>query len=165
MHRDLKKESRITIILLVCIALLLAILALFSVTYFKATQPMKQAKQEATALAEKYGDVTQVDAFYRYTRNDTYYAIFGENKNNQAVIVLIPSSGKNVQVLNQSDGLSMQQAKAVVAKTAPKDTFERASLGMNEKQIVWEIVTKDESNQYHYYLVQFSDGKLVSEIS
>lgn len=165
MHRDLKKESQVTIVLLVCIALLLAILAFFSITFFKATQPMNQARKEATALAEKYGQVTKVDTVYRYTRNDTYYSVFGENKHEQAVIVLIPESGKHVQAMNQSDGLTLQQAQAIVAKESPNELFDRGSLGIYEKQVVWEIVTKTKNNQYHYYLIQFSDGKLVSKIS
>lgn len=153
-----------TMVLIGCITVLLAVVAFVVIGYFQATQPIEQAKKEAISLAESYGKVEKVEHFYRYAREQTFYAVFGQTKQKQAVIVLIPQSGKDIQVMSQSDGLSEKAARAVVAKEAPNETIKRISFGLTGDQKVWEVTTKTTHGDWQYYLVDFKDGKIVKTI-
>lgn len=164
MKNEAKTEQRVGIVLISIIVLLLTIIVLASVFYIRSNRPMAQAKAEATEIAEKYANIKTVDKFYWFTRKETYFSILGKDDTNKEVAVIIPKSGDKVKVVDQKDGLSQNQAEQLVLSEQPKESILKSSLGLYEKEPVWEIVTENSKGDLTYYLISFSDGKEVHVI-
>ena len=163
MTADDQKEKRKIIALLIGITILLLIILFSSLSYIRATSPIRQAKAEATQLAKQYANIEEVDRFYWFTREDTYFSVLGKNQEQQDVVAIIPKSGENVTVLAQDEGLTEDEAKEKIFKDYPRETLRKATLGMFEDQPVWEVMTKGNKGN-NYYLLDFKDGKEVKVI-
>ena len=70
-----------------------------------------------------------------------------------------------MSVLKQSDGLTEEAARQLVAEKHPEETIQKATLGLFKEQAAWEIMTKDASGELHYYLLGFKDGKEINAIN
>ncbi|EOT48042.1 MULTISPECIES: cell wall elongation regulator TseB-like domain-containing protein [Enterococcus] len=158
-----KKEKRITIVLFSLIVVLLVTIAGTAIIYLQATQPMRQAKKEATELAQKYGNIETVDQFYRLSKNGTSYTVVGENKQNQTIAVFIPKDGTNIKVREMQSGIDQNEAKSVVLQAHADQNVYKENLGMLNDQPVWEVITKSKDGALNYYYVSFSDGKIIKE--
>ncbi|MGM9904019.1 hypothetical protein A5844_000726 [Enterococcus sp. 10A9_DIV0425] len=164
MNKKTEKEKTINYILLGLIIFLLTVIVFSSIFYLRSSRPMSQAKKEATALAEQYADLKEVDRFYWFTREETYFSLTGKNDKGQNIVVIIPKSGDKIKVLDQTKGLTEKQAKQEIAKAHPEVQFEKVSLGMYKDQPVWEITSKDSENRLNYYLLSFETGEEVKTI-
>ncbi|KAF1304855.1 MULTISPECIES: cell wall elongation regulator TseB-like domain-containing protein [Enterococcus] len=158
------KSKRQEVILIILASVLAAILLFGGIFYTRATRPLRQAEKEATAMAKKYTDLEEVDQFYWFTREKTYFSLTGKNKKGQQIAVIIPKDGKKITLLAQKDGITEDAAKAMVAKTYPKESVEKASLGIFEDEPVWEIVTRT-SKGVNYYLIAFENGEEIKTIT
>ncbi|WP_376765631.1 cell wall elongation regulator TseB-like domain-containing protein [Enterococcus durans] len=159
------KEKIINRVLLGLIIFLLAVIVFSSIFYLRSSRPMMQAKKEATEIAEKYADLKEVDRFYWFTRKKTYFSLTGKNDKGQEIVVVIPKSGEKVKVLAQKDGLTEKEAKQKIADAYPDIQVEKATLGMYDDQVVWEITGENSHNELNYYLIAFDTGKEVKTIT
>lgn len=164
MNKADQKERKKVIVLLTMIVVLLAIILFSSIFYIRSSRPMRQAKKEAIAYAEKYADIETVDKFYWFTRDKTYFTILGQDKNGQDLVVIIPKSGEKVMVYPQSEGITEDKARSLVAQNHSGESFQKASLGLYDDTPVWEIVTKTDQG-LNYYLLQFKGGEEVKAIT
>ncbi|MBO0481704.1 DUF5590 domain-containing protein [Candidatus Enterococcus courvalinii] len=167
-RRSLKKESKrertINRVLISLIVFLLAVIVFSSIFYLRSNRPYAQAEKEATALAKKYANLENVDQFYWYTREKTYFSLMGTNEKNQKIVVIIPKSGDKVKVLDQNKGLTEEEAKQKIQEAHPEAVIEKATLGIFEDQPVWEVVAKGTDNSLNYYLITFESGDEVKTI-
>ncbi len=164
MDKAQNKERKKVIVLFTTIVVLLLIILFASIFYIRSSRPMRQAKNEATAYAKKYANIETVDEFYWFNRGETSFTVLGTDKSGQELVVSIPKSGSKVSVFQQSEGVTEEQARALVQKEHPGETFKKANLGMFEDQPTWEIVTKTD-NGLNYYLLQFKDGAEIKAIT
>ncbi|WP_430609535.1 DUF5590 domain-containing protein [Enterococcus sp. DIV0876] len=159
------KEQRRVVILLIAITTLLVLIIFSSIFYLRASRPMRQARNEAIAIAEEYTDLAEVDQFYWFTRETTSFSIVGKDKNEKEIVVIIPKSGEKVTVYNQEDGLTEAQAKQAIKEAHPEQTIQKATLGLFEDTPTWEIMTKDSEGTLSYFLIDFKDGKEINTIT
>ena len=164
MNREEKSEKRKVIGLLSGIIILLLIILFSSIFYIRSSRPMRQAKQEATELAQQYASIEDVERFYWFTREETYFTVLGKDDKQQEMIAIIPKSGEKITVLKQSDGLTEADAKEAVRAAHPEETIQKADLGIFNKQPVWEIMTKGNQGK-SYFLLDFKTGEEVKVIS
>lgn len=148
----------------ILLAIIVVGLLSFYFFYSRAMAPMKRAKNEAVEMAEKYADLASLDKFYWFNRDETYFSLTGKNKDNQEIAVIIPQTGERVIVLNQADGLTEAQAREVIASYRPKQEITDITLGVYDDKNVWEVTTKNKSNQINYYLLSFDDGTVIKSI-
>ncbi|MGU9540056.1 hypothetical protein ACQX0N_14200, partial [Clostridium tepidum] len=67
-------------------------------------------------------------------------------------------------VLSQSDGVSEATVrKTIEAEYKPKKIM-KVTLGMYEKEPVWEVTTKNKSGYLNYYLIDYTDGQVTKII-
>ncbi|GAA3013976.1 DUF5590 domain-containing protein [Tetragenococcus solitarius] len=165
---DNEKRETYKVTALFVISMVLLFIIFFSIIfYIRASRPMRQAKQEAVEIAEKYANIDTVDDFYWFTREKTYFTVMGKDESGRDLAVIIPKAGNKVTVEQQDDGLSEQEAKQTVLQNHKNETVEKASLGMVDNKPVWEIVTtgdNDDAKDSNYYLLQFEDGKEVKAL-
>ncbi len=151
--------------ILIGVSLVLATLIFCSIIFFvRANRPMSRAKKEAIEIAREHTDLDQVDRFYWYTRENSYFTLVGTDQKDEAIIVIIPQSGDKVTVLNQADGLTEEAALQKVYETENPNKVIKMNLGMHEGQPTWEVVAENEENRLDYYLVDFKTGEIVSSI-
>ena len=60
---------------------------------------MRQARNEAIEIAQKYTDLKEVDQFYWFNRRSSFSLVGTDDKENK-IVVIIPKSGEKVSVLN-----------------------------------------------------------------
>ena len=159
------KEQRRVMILLGAIVFLLIVIIFSSIFYIRSTRPMRQARNEAIEIAQKYTDLKEVDQFYWFNRQASSFSLVGTDDKENKIVVIIPKSGEKVSVFKQSDGLTEEAARQLVAEQHPEETIQKATLGLFKEQAAWEIMTKDASGELHYYLLGFKDGKEINAIN
>lgn len=146
------------------LAVLVLAIILFSIVLVRSTRPFNQARQEAEALALQYGKISEPDAFYYYNRSGEYYGVKGKSTSGEMTYALIPQDGKEITILKEKDGTSDNQAMKIALATGNVVTITKVSLGKKDDQVVWEITGKDQNKQLVYFLIQFTDGQVLSEI-
>lgn len=145
--------------------ILAGVILLFSVIFYvRSNRPMAKAEKEAVAIARKYADFDQVDQFYWYTREETYFGLTGTNKKGQEIVVIIPKSGEKVTVFNQSDGLTEAKALRKVIDTYKPADIIKITLGMYKDEPVWEVTARNKDDLLNYYLISFKTGEPVKVI-
>ncbi|GAA2890832.1 cell wall elongation regulator TseB-like domain-containing protein [Enterococcus casseliflavus] len=159
------KEHRRVVILLSAITVLLVVILFASIFYLRSSRPMRQARNEAIEIAERYTDLAEVEQFYWFTREETSFSIVGKDTNNNEIVVIIPKSGEKVSVSNQADGLTEAQAKAFVRDNHQGQEIQKAALGIFEGEPTWEVMTKDGDGRLNYYLIGFKDGEEIKAIT
>ena len=164
MDTNSARQQKLNRWLLGIIIFLLIVIVSASMLFIRSNRPMQQAKKEAVKMAEKYADIEDVDQFYWFNREKTYFTVIGKNKSGESLVVIIPKSGEKVKVLDQKTGLTEQQAENKFIEDYPDLTFEKANLGIYRDQTAWEVTAKDEKGAIQYYLLAFSDGKTIKVI-
>ncbi len=86
------KEHRRVVILLSAITVLLVVILFASIFYLRSSRPMRQARNEAIEIAERYTDLAEVEQFYWFTREETSFSIVGKDTNNNEIVVIIPKA-------------------------------------------------------------------------
>lgn len=157
-------ERKVNGVLLGLIIFLLAVIVTGSIVYMNATRPMRQAEEEATKIAKKYAKMDEVDEFYWFNRDKTYFSLVGKNTSDQDVAVIIPKSGEKVKILDPNDGLTEEEAMATVAKSSPDLDLKKANLGMYKDKPVWEVVGVTDDGTLTYTIINFEDGKEVKVV-
>jgi len=130
----------------------------------KATKPLSQDQTRAETVAKKSGHLTSTSGFYWTNLDTTYYTVAGKNKAKQAVYAIVPKSGSNVTVLKQSDGLSRNAALQKVWNRNPKKVLS-AALSMFNGKPAWQISYLNKSGKLCYLTYQYSNGKVLQQIS
>lgn len=165
MEAKIKRDRKINGIVFSLILLLILFLVLGAIFFIRATRPQRQAKAEAAAIAQTYANVSTVDTFYWFTWGESYFTVLGEDADSQALAVIISQDGGNVKVVNQSDGYSEMEIRSIVQQDYNNPTILKANLGMYQDQVVWEVITRDSSQQLTYYLLDFTTGSEVSVVA
>ncbi|MFC4770920.1 cell wall elongation regulator TseB-like domain-containing protein [Enterococcus hermanniensis] len=164
MDTNSTKQQKLNHWLVGIIIFLLIVIVSVSMLFIRSNRPMQQAKKEAVKMAEKYADIEDVDHFYWFNLEKTYFTVTGKNKSGESLVVIIPKSGDKVKVLDQKAGMTEQQIENKFIEDYPDLTFEKANLGIYHDQTAWEVTAKDEAGAIQYYLLAFSDGKMIKVI-
>lgn len=164
MYEETDKMDYLNKILLIVSVVLILFIVSWSLIFIRSTKPAKQAEKEATELAASYADLQSVDEFFWFNREETYFSLTGRNGEGQAIAVIIPESGNNIKVLNQTDGLTSAQVRAVVLEEYGETTITKTSLGIYQDQPVWEVTTQAADGSFSYYLLSFEKGQEVKVI-
>ncbi len=149
---------------LIVITILSCILVFSLIFYIRSSRPMREAKNDTIRYAEKYADLKDVERFYWFTREKTYFSVTGTDKEGKKIVVIIPKSGDKVVVKNQSEGLTQEEAVQEVKEKYSPNNILKINLGMFKEQIVWEVTAQNKQKQLSYYLISFSTGDEVKTI-
>ncbi|MGM0213628.1 cell wall elongation regulator TseB-like domain-containing protein [Enterococcus sp. AZ109] len=147
------------------VAFLLLILVSGTILFIRSNRPMQQAKKEAYDLAQQYAKLETMENFYWFNREQTYFTVTGVDQSGKDIVVIIPKSGENIQVLNAADGLSEDAVIQQMQAAYPEITVEKAALGKFRDQPAWEITGKDGQGTISYYLFSFENGEEIQNVS
>lgn len=145
-------------------SILILMIILVGVILFQSASPMRKAKSQAIKISKNIANISEVEDFYWFTREKTYFTVVGVDKQNVEKVVFLPQDGTEAVVMNQSEGITNDDAiKKVLGKKETK-RIKKTSLGMYEGVAVWEVVADSIDSGINYYLVDFKSGKIISDI-
>jgi uncharacterized protein YpmB len=123
---------------------------------------MRVARAQTTAIAREAVGMTDVDAFYHFTRTNTYYSVEGKDSSGKEVFVIVAANGKKATVVDADKGLTENQAKKLILQTYDSvKTIQSCNIGQYNNKTVWEVVAKTNKGKYSYYLIDFETGEKV----
>lgn len=128
-----------------------------SIISYWALRPHLQASQEAREVAKQVAQLQETSQVERYSGETTYYSVYGQNQEKQAVIVSINQETGQVYVTAQKEGLSRQEAMAKAQENGA-ETIDRLVFGRYQERPIWEV-----KSATAYYLIDFASGELVKK--
>lgn len=144
---------------------LILTIVLVGVVLFQSASPMRKAKKQAVKISKEVANISEVEDFYWFTREKTYFTVVGVDNKNVEKIVFLPQDGSEAVVMNQKDGISNDEAiKKVLAKKETKK-INKVSLGLYENKPVWEVAADSNESGLNYYLVDFKSGEIVNTLN
>lgn len=143
---------------------LLFFISLTIIFIVRANRPLAQAKREAIAIAEKQTSLKEVDNFYWYNREETFYTVAGRDKDNQQLLVVIPKNGGKIKVIEQSEGLTEYEAIQAVSDKEKHYKMTRVNFGILDNEPIWEILAENENGSLNYYSVSFDSGRIMRTV-
>lgn len=146
------------------LVLILTIL-LISIVLIQSASPMRKAKKQSIKISEEIANIKDVDDFYWFTREKTYFTVVGKDNEKTEKIVFIPQDGTEAVVMNAEQGLESHEAVQKVLDLKETKKIKKISLGLYDNKPVWEIVANSVDEGIKYYLVDFSNGDIVNTIS
>lgn len=151
-----KQQSGINKFLYGVIGLLILVLGFILVTYLISSYPYRSGRAEAIKAAEKYAKIEEVTDFDMFTRDATYYSVYGRTKDDKSLIVVVPQKGKQILTYETKEGIGPKKA---IALSGFAGNHISVNFGIVDNAPVWEV--KQVSNQQvKYALVGFKDGKV-----
>ena len=118
-------------------------------------------------LKEQLENMTEVekeDAFYRYSRDKTFYTVFGTNADNQKIYAIVSKNGKKINIYGQEDGISAETAKKAVRKRQDVKKITNVGMGMKGKTPVWEVTYLNAYGNLCYDIIAFKNGDIIKTI-
>lgn len=151
---------------LIILGIIVLILVIIWGFYMIARIPYREARNEAFQMAEKYAKVENIDNFYIYNRNQTYYTIEGENNNHQEVFVVIPKKGNRVDIYEKDKGISLKKARQIVQNKYNPQKIKQVVFGMKSgKTPIWEVAYENQQGNLCYAEVAFKNGNVLQNIT
>lgn len=154
-RRKYKIKPRV-IIGTIAIALIIFIVVIFQI----ALSPAQRMQREYETLAQKNG-LTNPTSILVSKRAKVYYSVFGQDKHNHKIIMVMQSKNKNFKpvILKQSDGLSEKQIRELINKQYQAKKVYSIALTIYEGVPAWDISFLNSDNNLSYATIQFSNGK------
>lgn len=146
------------------IGILLLIIAIFSIVYLRALNPVKLAEEKAIAAANKKVKLVEIQDVQIYNGNETYYVLKGINQQKQKVIVWVSAKNGDVTVRKAKDGITQQQAVTKLLQEENPQKIISVKLAMIKKQECWEIYYLSHNNLINYYYVDFETGEWLRKV-
>ena len=144
--------------------ILILAVVLISLVLFQSASPMRKAKKEGIKIAQSVADIQQVDEFYWFTREKTYFTVVGKDKNQVEKVVFLPQDGSEALVMEQKEGLTDKEAIQKVLDLKETSKIKKVSLGIYDNKPTWEIVAKSKDGGIVYYLIDFKNGDVIKKI-
>lgn len=144
--------------------ILILAVVLISLVLFQSASPMRKAKKEGIKIAQSVADIQQVDEFYWFTREKTYFTVVGQDKNQVEKVVFLPQDGSEALVMEQKEGLTDKEAIQKVLDLKETSKIKKVSLGIYDNKPTWEIVAKSKDGGIVYYLIDFKNGDVIKKI-
>lgn len=146
-------------------SILILMIVLVGVILFQSASPMRKAKSQAIKISKNIANISEVDEFYWFTRDKTYFTVVGLDNKNVEKIVFLPQDGSEAVIMSQKDGITNDEAIKKVLDMKKTKKINKVSLGMYKEKAVWEVVADSIENGLDYYLIDFKSGEIVNEIN
>lgn len=142
-------------------ALLTVAMAGLNVLYHTISANEWSAQRAAVISAYEKTVLTKAVKVERFISDKSYTVITGENKLGQPLYVWVGDHEMRTEMA--SNGISMAEAEAKVLAAHPSATILRATPGIMNGKLVWEVFYKltpegQKREQYFYDYYQFQDG-------
>jgi uncharacterized protein YpmB len=143
-------------ILLIIIVVLITGLGVYS--YQTIREPLHHQYKQAERYVLEKSLLHTISKITYYHGTDAYYVFKGMTDEDEEVIVWVSEAFDSHQVANVSDGISEDEAIAIVQKEDEIKRIQNVKLGFERGLPIYEIVYVNNENRKGYYYVTFEDG-------
>ena len=143
-------------VFILSLSLVISILVLW-----KADAPFNEMEQQAEQLALDTKALAVVSDSYVYNGNKPYITVFGvdEYGKEKAIFVPISLEENSMQEVFLQNGITEEQALAVLSKETPVKEILHTKLGFEDAGAVWEITYINDADKLSYVYILFEDGQ------
>lgn len=147
---------------------LIAVMVIYLVgsTYVYANSQQMVANAEAkTTQAAKDAGLTNITDFYVFNKDETYYAVMGENsEGRQVYFAYQPDSDKQKmgfvdEMVNEDNAFSLTRYEM------PDVNVRSANLGIENDTFVWEVSFTDADGRLGYHYINATTGEWYETIN
>lgn len=146
------------------IVLMSAIIVATVVVYRRSVAPHNQAKEEATAIANREANITTVEDFYWYNGSETYFTITGTSDEGEELIAIIHQDSGEVTTLPVEETFSESEAIHQVVNEKSPERILQARIGIEDERPIWEVSYRNENGRIGYYLMSLENGEWIRTI-
>lgn len=134
--------------------------------FYNANKPISRAYANAEAAVLRSGDLVSVSDTAIFNGKEAYITVFGKNKDGKLAAVFVPEKQdeKEFASLLLDKGITSEEAKKIVQSELDVKEFLHVSLGIENKEYVWEIAFKSPNDKVNYVYLAFKDGVWVKRI-
>lgn len=150
--------------LLFIIVLLLSVICTFSIIFYRSQSKFLSVQDEALKKVRETVDLREVNKFYWFNTEETYYSFEGKTADNIEVYVVLRSDTNEVLTLNKAEVVNEEEARAITVQDKQPKQVMQARLGMIDGEPVWEVNYKTDSGMGYYYL-SARTGQWIRDIS
>ena len=128
---------------------------------WKASKPENDIRKDAEAFALETKALAIVNDSYSYNGNSPYVTVFGVDEYGEEKAIFVPITLKEdtMQEVFLADGITKDQAIAVLKNEVNVKEILHTKLGYEEAGAVWEITYKSKQGKLNYVYVLFEDGQ------
>ena len=139
----------------------IACLAISVFVLWKASKPENDIRKDAEAFALETKALAVVNDSYAYNGNSPYVTVFGVDEYGEEKAIFVPITLKEnaMQEVFLADGITKEQAIAVLTNEVNVKEILHTKLGYEEAGAVWEITYKSKQDKLNYVYVLFEDGQ------
>lgn len=146
-------------IIIVAVAII-ALLAVLGAGYtYWALAPMRSAESRVEKIVHQKTDLVNLNQITVDYRDQTTYAVVGENAKGQQKVAIVQDSSQKVRTFPRSDGMSNQQlTKLLNDRYQPKRIY-AANISYFKGVPVWEVSYTGDNGRLNYLTLDFKTGK------
>ena len=130
----------------------------------RSLSPYNQARAETIELAGRKADLIDEDQFYWFNGEETFFTITGLDSEGTAIAVIVQQDSGDIQVFNQADILSENEAILEVYNQENPEEIMEARIGVYKDQPVWEVSFRLENGRIGYSMLSLTSGEWIQTI-
>lgn len=140
---------------------LIALTTVLVVTvFYNAYKPVSAANTLASDAALQSGQIASIQSVQLYNGTESYVTVFGVNEAGDEVAIFVDeASTDNFTEVKLKDGITAEEAEAIVRKELKVGKVLHVSLGIEEESPVWEVVFKTGNDKLNYVYLFFENGQ------
>lgn len=125
---------------------------------------MAQARQEAVNLVELDYPVKQVDDFYWFSLEETYFSMSFFDDQGGYRYALINRDGGDITYYEVDEIISQGQAYDIAMEENELIEIKQVRLGMIDDRPVWEVTYEEQDESMTYYYINAESGNWIQTI-
>lgn len=149
-------------------SILIAVMAIYLVgtTYVYANSQQLVASAEAETKQEaKEAGLTNISDFYVFNKDETYYALMGENSEGRQVYFAYQPESDYQKMGFVDEMVNEENAYSLTLYEMPDVEVRSANLGIENDTFVWEVSFRDENDRLGYHYINATTGQWYETIN
>lgn len=149
-------------------SILIAVMAVYLVgtTYVYANSQQLVASAEAETKQEaKEAGLTNISDFYVFNKDETYYALMGENSEGRQVYFAYQPESDYQKMGFVDEMVNEENAYSLTLYEIPDVEVRSANLGIENDTFVWEVSFRDENDRLGYHYINATTGEWYETIN
>lgn len=151
----------LTALIVILSVFIIAVLIIFG----QSMSPYRAARNNAFEHAEEYADLENLDNFYWYNSEETYYTVTGTNGEGEDIVAIIQKEGGHVEIIPLLETISEYDAVQQALSDLENVEILETRIGKDEDIPVWEISFRNPDDTIGYYLVSLESGEWIKSIN
>lgn len=149
-------------------SILIAVMVIYLVgstyIYVNSQQMVASAEAETTKVAKDVG-LTNITDFYVFNKDETYYAVMGENSEGRQVYFAYQPDTEYQKMGFVDEMVNEDNAYSLTKYEMPDVNVRTANLGIENDTFVWEVSFTDADGRLGYHYINATTGEWYETIN